>query len=266
MESRQNFSILERFPLVSEFMADIGIGYLVILFFYPFLHFLLIILPSGSINSKMLLNIFKITWKNMGQIGYMAGLLSILIAFILGISSRHFTWLFASFLKKMEVPFAWCAYKTLQFQFGEKIFSFEDVQKHLINTSPFWNVGDKNYAAFRVSLVSTTGNLKKYRPHWCHEEFLWFLYNRLYCFSLAFFICYLFYSIGVILMSHSFSYMDILAWILFLSIIILSIFSFYRGHIFHGMAFVTVNAFLMEKFMEQQHEVTKENSVNNRGK
>ncbi len=254
MEKKERV-ILEHFPFLTEFLADAGIGYLIIILFYPFLHFLLYY-PS-NIEYSMLINNFVSSWQDIRELSTAEWFLSIFVAFIIGIASRHPLWVVMSLCKKIKIEnlFAHLAYKTLKIQFGKDIFAFSEVKKNFLDKSPFWNIGDQDYADFRVNLISTEGDFKRLRPHWGHEEFLWFQHCRLYSFVLTFLLIYFLYGLFIILKGSIFDLKYFLLWLTLLSITFFIAFSLYRGQIFHGMAFETVNDLLLNKFKKKQNEL-----------
>lgn len=272
MPTDQRSNILGVFPLITEFLADTGIGYLVILLLYPFLDFLIVDVVSFDYSD--LITIFYLSWGPLKELGYV----SIIIAFIVGIASRESTWLVVSLLRRLKIEhgFARLAYRTLQWEVGKEIFKFKKAKENLIDRNPFWQVGDKDYAEFRAILVSEEGELQKFRKHWTHEEFLWLQFRRLYGFGLTFLLVYCVYGIFVICcllyMGKPLEITYVLVWAAILVIASFITFSFYRGYIFHGVAFVTINEVSFEKFKnlkreentsEQSKEVQKEDTKKN---
>lgn len=258
MPTDQRFNILGVFPLITEFLADTGIGYLVILLLYPFLDFLIVdVIPSDYSD---LITIFYLSWGPLKELGYV----SIIIAFIVGIASRESTWLFISLLRrsKIEHGFARLAYKTLQWEVGKEIFKFKKVKENLIDRNPFWQVGDKDYAEFRACLVWEEGDLRKFRKHWTHEEFMWLQFRRLYGFGLTFLSVYCVYGIFVICYllynGEPLEIAYVLVWVAILVIAAFITFSFYRGYVFHGVAFATINEVSFEKFKKMKEQDQKE--------
>lgn len=250
MSNGQGFNVIETFPLITEFVADTGIGYLIILLFYPFLQFL--VTDPIPNNYQDLVSIFGSSWSSVKGLSYV----SIFIAFTVGIASREALWLILSIFKRcgIESRVARWEYETLRWQFGKDIFKFEQVEENLIRKNPFSRVGEKDYAEFRTYLISAKGELQSLRKHWLHEEFFWLQFRRLYSFGLTFLLTYFIYGFYVI---HYLWYAGIflekeyvLAWATILIVSFFITFSFHRGLIFHGMAFDTVDRLLQEKFKE----------------
>lgn len=258
MSGGKGFNILEAFPLLTEFIADTGIGYLIILFLYPFAHFL----TSVPIrwNYEDLVTVFDSSGVFLSDLSYV----SIFVAFIIGIASREPLWLIWSFFRKsgIEKCVAYLAYRTLEWEVGRCFYKFEKVEKYLIDKNPFWRVGQRKYADFRANLVCKEGELQKFRGHWIHEEFMWLQFRRLYSFGLTFLFTYFVYSLFVVYNllgpGESLISLSVLgnayvrAWIAILLISLFITFGFYREYVFHGIAFVTVNELLFEKFRKSK--------------
>ena len=250
MSSGQGFNVLEVFPLITEFIVDTGIGYLIILLFYPFLQ----VLITDPVPDQYydLVNIFASSWDVVKGLSYV----SIFVAYIIGIASRESLWIILSFFRKSGIE-RWVArreYKTLKWQFGKDIFRFKRVEKELIKKTPFSRVGEEDYTEFRTYLISAGGELQSLRKHWLHEEFLWLLFRRLYSFGLTFFLVYFLYGVFVIsYLWHVGVFLDfsyIMAWIMIIVVSFFITFSFHRGFVFHGIAFTTVDHLLQKKFKE----------------
>jgi hypothetical protein len=165
--SGKGFDILEAFPSITESLVDTGIGYLLILFVYPFLHVL--IADEVPSDYRDLITIFHYSLTPLRELGYV----SIVVAFIVGLGSREPMWVVMSAFRKCKIEhqFARLAYRTLQWELGKGIFKFRQAKENLIDTNPFWKVGTKEYAEFRARLASEEEELQTLKKYWVHEEF-----------------------------------------------------------------------------------------------
>lgn len=257
--------LLARLPDLTEVIIDIGIGILVIFLFLPFIYAGKLQL-SHSLNYDHLVLIFPMSWRLFSNISIGTGLLGIFFAYIVGTGSRSVLWLtmtISSRFKKLEEVLARAAHSYLRRQYGYHT-DLQDIKMEFVNRSAFWQVGYRNYSAFRGALMGRDFATNRLEPYWLHEKHLYFLFHRLYSLSTTFFIAYLGYGVILTLLlsyrgTSPIGYdqansvgieVGFLEWVIVLAILAVATLSLYAETLFHGIAFVRIDSTAQEYFMK----------------
>lgn len=249
--------MLEKLPQLTEVVVDTGIGTLIIFLFGPYLYVASRIARQG-LDGELLISIFPDFWSLFKTIGLGTGLMGIFLAFVVGICSRGIivAYNFVPGIKLMEKGVIKAALHQVKKWHGlPGRYSDDFIMKHLVKKTPFHKVGKKKYAKFRSELINPKSSLNKFKSYWDHEEFLYLRSSHLYRIFMTFFISYSIYGVLLIILNSAFkcgllSAQSILIWILALGLTIILIISLFEEVIIHGVAFISIENILYEKFGE----------------
>ena len=250
---------------ILELIVDLCTGILMIFLLGPLFYGAGCAFTEGS-TEGLLIMIFPNFWLLFRDLSLatVTPWLILGIAFILGIISR------AIFTVYNVFPIKWLEKKVIarmSFQLVKRWhgiaanWTHQKIIQELVEKTPFHQVGKSEYAEFRANLEDPGSKMKQLKPLWDHELFLYLRSQHFYGMFLSFFLLYIVYGIGIIVLK-GLHLPEFGIWLGILFLIFIAVVLLFQEIIIHGVAFFEINGLASEQFHSTTEHEKKSNGPN----
>lgn len=234
-----------------EAVVDLSTGILMLFLLGPLFYGVSIAFREGSPSEELLVMVFPNFWRLFTglSLATMTPWLIIAVSFVLGIISRAVFTIYNIFpIKWLERKvIAWASFQLLMRWHGLLgNWTLEKITAELVQKTPFQHVGDRAFTEFRANLEDPEGTIKRLKPLWDHEVFLYFRSQHFYGMFLSFLLVYMIYGIGIIALT-GLHFPEFGIWLGILLLLFILVVLLLQEVIIHGVAFAEINDLAREQ-------------------